>query len=314
MNLPKDISKLKDTKGNDDIIYSILDKHLNLMDEEAIQKDSIFLKVDDKVKYETYLMYSFRKYKAAEYHYNNVIRFREEDKKSYSNEINKLKELPNSKIPGTKGINKVIKRTSSSNHYIYEISAFLAAIRSCIDFVAIVTSMYLSGMEGISSVTPILKKINNSGFNCSIFECYKRHTDWILLLRKYRDKLIHYLTLTAQSGYEHHIRDEKEKLVIYPVVICTNIRDLPISGFLPDTRKKIFYEDHDILDMQRSEISISRDGKEELQEFEIKYCAPTGYMEVSEFLAEHLEGYKEFFSDIIGAFEQLEFKKVKVGH
>jgi len=27
----------------------------------------------DKVRYETYLMYSFRKYKTAEYHYQNVV-------------------------------------------------------------------------------------------------------------------------------------------------------------------------------------------------------------------------------------------------
>lgn len=318
MNFSKTANALEDHAKDDHTIYNILDRHLNLIDKATICENSIFKREHCKEKYETYLMYAFRKYKAANYHYGNVIRFLNEDKESYENHIIKLKEFQNTHKM-LDGINiKVMEKVSrcrrSSDIYIYEISAFLASIRSCLDFLTIVSSMYLSGMESVDSVSSIIKKIRTSDFTCTIFECFKKHTEWIELLRKYRDKLIHNLTLSASSGYEHHTKNGKEKLVIYPVVIRTDIKDLPDRKFIPDTRNTIFHNDGEVFDVQASEVIIRNGDEEELQDFEIKFLAPIGYMEVSEFLADHLEAYIKFFTDLIAAFEQLDFQKIKVGH
>ena len=56
-------------------MFGLLDQHFTSVDNATISEASIFGTEKDKQRYETLLMYSFRKLKAAQYHSDNVRDF-----------------------------------------------------------------------------------------------------------------------------------------------------------------------------------------------------------------------------------------------
>ncbi len=124
-----------------DEVSLILDKYFKLLDEEPINSDGFFSGVDDKEKYETSFMYAFRKYKAALYHFENVRRLDNSDFEKAG-----IDQIANSKISKTPFLTAT-KISFSANYYVYELSAFLEAVKSCLDFLASAIECQLKGIK-----------------------------------------------------------------------------------------------------------------------------------------------------------------------
>jgi hypothetical protein len=85
-------------------------------------------------------MYVFRKYKAAQYHLHNVTRhLKEEGDKNIFKKEDRVRLKKALKVTGTIEV--------TANHYVYELSAFLEAMKSTIDFLATVVSVHLKGIK-----------------------------------------------------------------------------------------------------------------------------------------------------------------------
>lgn len=87
----------------------------------------------DKEVYETYLIFASKRYKAAKYHAKNV-------EKLIKDENQKALEIKTDK-------NVNIKHSSPNSNFPYELSAFLAALRSDIDFSVRNTQFHIKDVE-----------------------------------------------------------------------------------------------------------------------------------------------------------------------
>ncbi len=288
-------------KNSESKIFEVLDNCFTKLDNAPISPDGMFTSERDKERYETVFMYAFRKYQAAIYHYKNVKRFIEAEKADMKESI-----IPDMKTGDKKKFqpSKLVMRISrTADHYVYELSAFLEALKSSIDFLCTACSPHLSGIEMNSIKTPI--KLAEKGASGPIIDAVKKHIEWLKNLREYRHHVVHRRIIPSSSGYENHSIGDIIKTVRYPVVIPKS----PPS-YVPDTRRKRMMEDElSSLDFSRGEARfITKDGKEEIVYLSIEYSPSSGFIAIENFMKSHLNSFEEFFTQIIHALEKLEFK------
>jgi len=80
----------------------------------------------------------------------------------------------------------------------YELDAFLAAARGCIDFIAGMLSLHLKGMSRRTSITSLLERAERHP-TASFSRLLTRWKDWIELVKEYRDECIHYRAIRFGS-------------------------------------------------------------------------------------------------------------------
>jgi len=90
-----------------------------------------------------------------------------------------------------------LRSSQSANEFAFELSAFFAAIRSAIDFLARVCAQHLDGVEATRIKTLLRLARGKSG---PILDVIAEDTEWILRVRDYRDHLIHCLVIPTTSG------------------------------------------------------------------------------------------------------------------
>ena len=150
MSYKQSIDKYYPNKEIFNRVYPILDKYFKLLDEEPLKSNSLFSTHDDKEKYETSFMYAFRKYRAALYHLENISRLKNNDFKKVG-----IRRMPNTKISHSRFKYKT-KTSFSADYYVYELSAFLEALKSCLDFLAAAIECHLKGIQ-LDSLTTLKK-------------------------------------------------------------------------------------------------------------------------------------------------------------
>ena len=112
----------------------------------------------------------------------------------------------------------------------YELDAFLAAARGCIDFIAGMLSLHLRGMSHRTSITGLLKRAEREPA-ASLSSLLMRWKEWIALLKEYRDECIHYRAIEATGGFKVDVRDGEKILTIIPVLVPEVVPpDKPTSG------------------------------------------------------------------------------------
>lgn len=291
-------------------IQAVIDDHLISLDKAEVSPDSIFDKTKkrDKERYETLLMYSYRKYQAAKYHLANVQRF-------LSDQNSKASTACNTPISaGLKG--KIsIGMTKTCNEYTFELSAFLEALKSSIDILAEVSSWYLSGINANFSIRPIMK-IAKSGKTGSIIDEVKRNISWLEALRDYRHHLVHRLMPSVATGYETHMVGKLRASTVYPVVVPKST-----PSYIPDTREARItagmMEDSPMipgLGFMTSEVKLTHDdGKEETTHLSIEATPSEGYIPIDDFMKEHLKHYRKYLKSTIASLAVLNFKRIAVG-
>lgn len=278
-----------------------MDNYLKELDCVPFSPESIFKNEEEKEKYETQLMYVFRKYQATKYHFENIIKFLEKDDK-----ITRTMDKFN-------GIEEVVSKTTvqfvesrltiekPANHYVYELSAFLETLKSSIDFLAAVIVKHMKGVQ-TDKISTLMKMVD-SGKTGPIFDQVKTHYNWLQNIGEYRHHLVHRLILRMARVYKKVDIFDQTKTFLQPIVIPK----FP-PKFVPDTRRSRLLGNQTGYKMPYIEIKSQFDDKSIRTYFE--YLPYKGYVPIKEFTENHLNSFKIFFKDIIDILTKLEFKQI----
>lgn len=284
-----------------------LDGLLEAIDDAPTSPDHpIFKKGDDKEYFETQLMFSYRKGEAAEHHIGNVESLLE---KAEAAAIAAMKKKKKRKLG-----KKVVASTASvvvnggpATAYIHELSAFLAAIRSGLDFLAIAAARTLPGTTANSVHT--LEKMVDKGQQGAILDVIKAHQTWLAELRDYRDEVVHRQVVQAPAqGWLVSTKGKTSKAIM-PIVVP---RKTPKRAL--DTRRSRMMDSEVPLGLDRMESHAEvrfPDGTKKTLEHKVSFRPAASHLPILELMGHHLSAYRKFSSEIFGAIEASGFGTVK---
>jgi len=277
-------------------IFEVLDGYFEKLDVAPISPTGMFTCISDKERYETLFMYAFRKYKAATYHYENVKAFIKADKANGQKLLSSRLAKPQ--------VSKIVMRISrTADHYTYELSAFLEALKSSVDFVATACTPHFSGIE-FDSIRTLMKLVEKRGKTGPIFDEVKRSLEWLKRLRSYRHHVVHRRVISTSSGYEKRVINGIAKTAIHPVIIPESP-----PPYILDTRRGRAMEESLGLDSSLIEMHAkTADGKEKILDYSFAYYPPAGFTAIEDFMESHLNSFKKFFTEIIYALSDLDFR------
>ena len=148
------------------------------------------------------------------------------------------------------GVKMSVLRTA--DHYIYELSAFLTALKSCLDFFATACSSHFVGTHA-DSIRTLIHGVEQKGKSGPVFHLISKHLAWLKQVREYRHHLVHRMVLAASAGHEIHRRGRHLKAVTYPVAVPQST-----PSYVPDTRRHRMLGDADHLDSVEFESSVMK--------------------------------------------------------
>ena len=176
----------------------------------------------------------------------------------------------------------------------FEIEAFLAAARSCVDFGGSILALHL-GMNRRTSITKILDFVK--GKASPPFGFLLPLAPWIESVKEYRDECVHYRTLRMLTGYETIRRNGVLASAIRPLVIPEEP-----GKDRPDTRlMRMLGPENELpvgLDRSESSGSVSRNGVLLSFEHLIQYEPASGYVRVEDFSGKNLARLCEFLEQM----------------
>lgn len=289
-------------------MFDLFNSHFDDLDKAIVSPQSIFAEDTHKVPYESLLMYALRKYEAATYHVERVKALIEEEKNLISSGEKAI-----SSIGATQQSTVNFRQSQTVDAYIYELSAFLSALKSAIDFLAEACSSYLPGIVTNHSISPLLKcsKKNHSG---PIFDAIRQNEEWLRSLREYRDNLLHRMVPSARNGFHIEKYNTQIAKVYLPVLVPEKTPDFKAYTRSTRTRKQIMQNNElDLFILERSLSKITHpDGTEEIIHFSLDAVPVEGYKPIDEFMEKQLQCLQDFFSQIFQAFGVLKFEPQKV--
>lgn len=284
-------------------LYLALENHFKNLDKCEIGYNKIFNIQKDKEYYESHVMFAYRKFKSLDYHCSNTDCLISKETNNLSKKtINILKNKELNKYR----IKKFVMRMKKDNYnFIYELSAFLEALKSCLDLLAEVASFYLKGVNVNYSISPLLKLSNKK--QSKVLKFILKNANWIKIIRNYRHPIVHRLVLSPKSGYEINQINGISNKILYPVLIPDTT-----PKFTPDTRKKrMMHDEEDLLENAMYSIKTCRvikDGVEEILNSEIKIQAGIGYIRIEDFMRTHNDKCKTYFIEFIRMLDYLNFE------
>ncbi|MER9298645.1 hypothetical protein NKI38_19435 [Mesorhizobium sp. M0621] len=274
--------------------HDAMEMLLQAIDAALISSDHpIFKKEDDKEFYETQLMFSYRKQQAAQHHIDNVDTML---KTAKADAVKRAKAAAAKKHPDNV-VASSASVTWSSEAYIHELSAFLAAIRSGLDFLAVAAGRSMKGMTNPSMHT--LEGVEPKPHHGPAIHVVKAHASWLKELREYRDEVVHRVVVQAPTSGWLVSKKGKTSTVIIPVVVP---RTTPKRGY--DTRRSRALETDLPVGLSRSEWHASvgyDDGTTEVVEHKIRYEPADGYIPIAKFMARHNAEYRKFSAEMFAA-------------
>jgi hypothetical protein len=251
-----------------------------------------------KERYESLLMFAFRKLQAARYHRQRVERLVHAQRKNV--------QLAAKSKPGSdeaKVLTATVRTSRSANEFAFELCAFFAALRSAIDFLARTCALHLKGVEAdsVTTLIGVAKKKANHG---RLLDIIAREEAWLLRLRDYRDYLLHRIVLTTTTGGHVEWKAGEAVTTTFPVVVPA---DTP--KHVPDTRRaRALDEPESRFNVSTSEASMTyADGNKTIVERRIEIEPETGYVRIEELMTKELSAFEDFFVSILEALTVLNF-------
>jgi hypothetical protein len=280
--------------ASDEKIFKTLDNYFEKLDSAPISSPGMFKSDHHKEHYETIFMYSFRKYRAAIYHYSNVKNFIKTNEDVAQKLLSRgTKEDKTSKV--------AISMTA--DQYTYELSAFLEALKSSVDFLAVACCLHLPGIKS-DSISPLMKIAKNGVKQGPIFNEIRQNLEWLEGLRSYRHHLVHYRIMSTSCGYEKRVINGIPKIIVHPVCIPESP-----PPYVPDTRIRRAMEKSSCFDYSSSKICVkTENGTEKIIDCAFKYYPQAGYIAIEEFMELQINSFEKFFTEIIDALSNLDFK------
>jgi hypothetical protein len=179
------------------ILHSTLENHFKNLDTCELGDNKVFSSQTDKEHYESYIMFAFRKFKSLNYHFSNINCLI--NKEITDLEEKDIQESKSKEFKRFKKLKIVMKMKKDAYEFIYELSAFLEALKSCMDLLAEVASFYFKGINVNYSISPLLKLSNKK--KSKILDFISNNANWIRIIRNYRHPIVHRLVLQLKSGY-----------------------------------------------------------------------------------------------------------------
>lgn len=281
-----------------------LDTLFEKLDAVSTSEEVIVRSEEDKERYESLLMFAFRKLQAARHHLENIRRFNEltlqELNDSAAREITQSKSGPQL---GDVKVRLVVQR--SANAYAFELSACLTAIKSSLDFIAMVSALHFSGVDA-DSIRTLIRLVEKQGKTGPVLDEVAKKLAWLKELREYRHHLVHRLCLVLTSGWVMETVKGQAVKQCCPVVVPQST-----PKFVADTRRARMMDRDSTLGINemRSESWVKySDGTEELLEYSTSYEAATGFLRVDELMLYHISELEDFFEKVVSRLIDLDFK------
>ncbi len=239
-------------------------------------------------------MFVFRKYQSFQYHFQNVLRYlkEEEDNIIFRKDDGVIVKNPIN-VHGT------IKLPA--NHYVYELSAFLEAMKSAIDFLATVVSLHLKGIK-FDKISSLMKLVEKGRF-LTIFDQIEPHFNWITKIREYRHHLVHRLIISISKEYKTLKVFDSSKTYKRPIVVPEKS-----PRYFPDTRLSRNHNRNSGERFGQLEIKTKFGNKSVITHFE--YLPIMGYIPIEKFMVNQLGKFQHFFKDTINILSALDFKEL----
>jgi len=279
-------------------VAKCLESLFKRLDAAKLAPETILKSAAQKEHYESILMFAFRKLQAARYHYQQVEGLLDAQRR----ELGRLHSKSKPSGDKFKIVSSTMRISKSANEFTFELSAFFAAIRSAIDFLARVCAQHFKGVQA-DSITTLLGLIKN-GKTGPILDTIAEDTEWLTRLRDYRDYLVHRLVISTTSGGEVQWKDGSAITTPYPIVVPSET-----PKHFPDTRRaRAFDEPENRLSVMTSEASVTySDGRKRL----IKKCVqmePTGgYIRIEDLMKREINAFERFFVRVVEALTKLDF-------
>jgi hypothetical protein len=241
---------------------------------------------------------AIRKLQGAEYHCANI-----------DAEIQRSRELAEQGAQ-TSGMTRGGMLLFGENEKIaYELDAFLAAARGCIDFIAGMLSLHLQGMSRRTSITRLLERAEREPA-ASFSSLLTRWKDWIELVKEYRDECIHYRAIEATGGTKFDVKDGEKISTIIPVLVPERVLpDKPTSS--NPGAGKFLAAIHQFVGIAgvppHTEGPLSESAKKVVEMME-PIQEGNGYIRVELFCQQHLERLHQFVSESFDEVLTLKFQ------
>ncbi|MBY2998428.1 hypothetical protein [Rhizobium leguminosarum] len=281
-----------------DLLFKAID------DSPVSEKHPIFRKPDDKEYYETQLMFTYRKQEAAEHHIANVENRLASDKATAMAAMKKPKKLAKNVVASTSHMITDV----GSHAYVHELAAFLAAVRSGVDFLATAAARTIPGVKTQSVHT--LENMVKKGKGGKVLDVVKAHQAWLVRLRGYRDELVHsHLPQVPAMGWLISTigmsPNRKTSKAVLPIVVprLTPKRSL-------DTRRSRMMDEEVPGGLKRREMHgtfTNSDGTEVTLKHKVSFEPSSSHMPIAEFMNHHLSNYRAFSVDMFGAIRKSGF-------
>jgi hypothetical protein len=191
----------------------------------------------------------------------------------------------------------------------YELDAFLAAARGCIDFISGMLSLHLQGMSRRTSITSLLKRAEREP-TASFSRLLTRWKEWIELVKEYRDECVHYRAIEATGGFKVDLKDGERILTIIPVLVLEAVLPDKPTGFTPGAGR-FLTAIHQFVGVA----GVPPDVEEPLSESAkkiIEMMEPiqegNGYIRLELFCQQHLERLHQFVSESFDEVLTLKFQ------
>ena len=286
-----------------DAAGSAFEALLKVLDAASVGPDQPILRSPDDVVYvETQLTFAMRKRGAARYHLANVERLSAE----------MIEQAHRSAAAAAEGLpphaKTRISATMSQDAFAHELSAFLVAIRSGLDFVATIAARSTKGVTAHSIHD--LEKMVGKGRTGPVLNIVKRHAAWLKALRDYRDEIVHRLVMAAPPGGWVMSKDGKVASAILPVVV-----PVATPRRRADTRRARMMEDEvpwGLTLSHRTATVTYPDGTREVTEHEVIYAPGPGHVLIETFMDDQLKAYDAFLAEIMSVLAMLAFTQVSI--
>jgi hypothetical protein len=268
------------------------------LDAAKLAPETILKSEAHREHYESILMFAFRKLQAARYHHRRVEELLDLQRK----ELTRLQETSRPKGQGLATATATVRISRSADELTFELCAFLAAIRSGIDFLARASAQHLKGVQA-DSITTLLGLVND-GKTGPILKVVAQNAEWLLWLREYRDYLVHRLVIQATGGGQVQWKQGKAVATPFPVVVPSKTQTN-----VPDTRRaRAFDEPESRFNVATSEAFITDgDGKKHLIEHSVEMEPADGYIRIEDLMKRDLAAFEHFFVKIVEVLTELDF-------
>jgi hypothetical protein len=266
--------------------YEQADKLLDVLGKAPIAAPGALFQNDLAKKWmESCIIRAVKKLQAAEYHYTNI-----------NSEIRELHRSASKAARIFKGTQGKMFTRGDKDSIAFELDAFLAAARSCIDFVSGMLALHV-GMHRRTGSTRLLEKVRRDSA-APFSGLLTNWQEWIEQVKKYRDECVHYQTIYMSGGFEIESRGGKKVATIIPVLVPKEILpDKPTTRtgrnvmMLVDMHKNIGIEG--VPPHAKGPLSdAAKKVMEILAEFK-----PERYVPVEDFCGQHLEKLHQFVSE-----------------